>query len=176
MPSSGWADNYSESIPRLLAALKGPRLGLIGPWAHSYPFDATVAPAIGWLQEAIRWFDHWLKNNDTGIMKEPMYRVWMQDSVPPKTAYRERPGRWVGETQWPSPRIVHEKHYLNFGGHPRLEKNCAKKNQASARPSGLALAPAKWAATARMPNGLSTSAKMMAAHWSSPACRLTEAN
>ena len=124
---NGWADNYSESVPRLLAALKGPRLGLIGPWAHSYPFDATVAPAIGWLQEAVRWFDHWLKNIDTGIMKEPLYRVWMQDSVPPQTSYRERPGRWVGESQWPSPRIVHEKHYLNFGGHLGRKKTAPKK-------------------------------------------------
>ena len=124
---SGWADNYSESVPRLLASLEGPRLGLVGPWAHSYPFDATVAPAIGWLQEAIRWFDHWLKHKDTGIMKEPIYRAWMQDSVPPKTAYLERPGRWVGETQWPSPRIVHEKYYLNFGGFLGSKKTGPKK-------------------------------------------------
>ncbi|MBL9053753.1 MAG: CocE/NonD family hydrolase, partial [Tabrizicola sp.] len=27
------------------------------------------------------------------------------DSVPPKTCYTKRPGRWVGEEHWPSPRI-----------------------------------------------------------------------
>ncbi len=113
---SGWADNYSESVPRLLAGLDVPRLGLNGPWAHSFPHDAAVGPSIGWLQEALRWFDHWLKGTDTGIMKEPMYRVWMQDSVPPKTLYTHRPGRWVGEASWPSPRIRHEKHYLNNAG------------------------------------------------------------
>jgi uncharacterized protein len=124
---SGWADNYSESVPRLLANLKGPRLGLNGPWAHSYPHDVAVQPAIGWLQEAIRWFDHWLKRMDTGMMNEPMYRVWMQDSVPPKTCYAERPGRWVAETQWPSPRIVNEKHYLNAGGTLGTRKTASKK-------------------------------------------------
>jgi putative CocE/NonD family hydrolase len=103
--ASGWADNYSESVPRLLAGLSGPRLGLVGPWAHSYPHDVTVAPAIGWLQEVLRWCDHWMKGQDTGIMDEPMYRVWMQDSVPPKTCYAARSGRWVGEYIWPSPRI-----------------------------------------------------------------------
>lgn len=102
---NGWADNYSESIPRLLAGLGGPRLGLIGPWAHSYPHDVAVAPAIGWLQEVLRWCDHWMKGVETGIMDEPMYRVWMQESVPPKTCYLQRPGRWVGEDSWPSPRI-----------------------------------------------------------------------
>ena len=124
---SGWADNYSESVPRLLAGLKGPRLGLVGPWAHSYPHNAAVAPSIGWLQEALRWFDHWLKGADTGIMKEPMYRAWMQDSVPPQTCYSERPGRWVAEKSWPSPRIKPETHWLNAGGVLSRKKSPARK-------------------------------------------------
>ncbi|MBL9046167.1 MAG: CocE/NonD family hydrolase, partial [Tabrizicola sp.] len=102
---SGWADNYSEAVPRLLAGMTAPCKGLIGPWAHSFPQDVTVEPAIGWLQEVIRWCDHWMKGQDTGIMDEPALRVWMQESLPPKTCYTERPGRWVGEAIWPSPRI-----------------------------------------------------------------------
>jgi uncharacterized protein len=113
---SGWADNYSEAVPRLLAGLTCPRKGLIGPWAHSYPHDVAVQPAIGWLQEALRWFDHWLKGQDTGIMNEPMYRVWMQESVRPQTCYLERKGRWVAEEAWPSPRIAVRKLYLTADG------------------------------------------------------------
>ena len=113
---SGWADNYSEAVPRLLAGLSVPRLGLIGPWAHSYPHDVAVEPAIGWLQEVLRWCDHWMKGRDTGIMNEPMLRAWVQESVPPQTCYDVRPGRWVGEAQWPSPRIRNEKLFLNAGG------------------------------------------------------------
>lgn len=113
---SGWADNYSEAVPRLLAGLDCPRLGLIGPWAHSYPHDVAVEPAIGWLQEVLRWCDHWMKGRDTGIMDEPMLRAWMQESVPPRTCYGVRNGRWVGEEQWPSPRIRQETLFLNAGG------------------------------------------------------------
>ncbi|MCX7888144.1 MAG: CocE/NonD family hydrolase [Rhodobacteraceae bacterium] len=113
---SGWADNYSESIPRLMAGLSCPRRGLIGPWAHSYPHDAAVAPAIGWLQEVLRWCDHWMKGRDTGIMDEPLLRVWMQESVPPRTCYAERPGRWIGEDAWPSPRIAEDRLFLNADG------------------------------------------------------------
>ncbi|MFN0115201.1 MAG: CocE/NonD family hydrolase [Paracoccaceae bacterium] len=102
---SGWADNYSESVPRLLAGLTCPRRGLIGPWAHSFPHDASVAPEIGWLQEVLRWCDHWLKGRATGIMDEPMLRVWIEDSFRPQTLYTVKPGRWVGEAEWPSPRI-----------------------------------------------------------------------
>ena len=32
----GWADSYTNAIPRLLAGLNAPRLGLIGPWGHAY--------------------------------------------------------------------------------------------------------------------------------------------
>ena len=113
---SGWADNYSEAVPRLLAGLSGPRLGLIGPWAHSFPHSVTVEPAIGWLQEVVRWCDHWLKGRDTGIMDEPMLRAWMQDHVPPQTCYHERPGRWVGEDVWPSPRIQPQQMALGENG------------------------------------------------------------
>ena len=48
----GWADGYSNAIPRLLAGLRCPRKGLIGPWAHKYPHFATPGPQIGFLQEA----------------------------------------------------------------------------------------------------------------------------
>ena len=97
----GWADGYSNAIPRLLAGLPGPKKGLIGPWAHAYPHAAQPGPQIGFLQEALRWWDHWLKGIDTGIMDEPMLRAWMQESVRPATTYAERPGRWIAETAWP---------------------------------------------------------------------------
>ena len=109
----GWADAYTNAIPRLLAGLRCPRKGLIGPWGHVYPHDGVPGPAIGFLQEALRWWDRWLKGIDTGIMDEPMLRVWMQESVPPKPFYYERPGRWVAEDSWPSPRIVPRRWIFN---------------------------------------------------------------
>jgi putative CocE/NonD family hydrolase len=111
----GWADAYTNAIPRLLAGLKTPRKGLIGPWAHLYPHDGVPGPAIGFLQEALRWWDQWLKGCDTGIMAEPMLRVWMQESVAPRPFHKSRPGRWVAEAQWPSPRIRLNRRWLNPG-------------------------------------------------------------
>ena len=102
---SGWADGYSNAVFRLLAELDVPRKGLIGPWSHKYPHLGQPGPAIGFLQELVRWWDHWLKDIDNDVMSGPMLNVWMQESVPPSTAYAERPGRWVGEASWPSPRV-----------------------------------------------------------------------
>jgi len=102
---SGWADGYSNAVFRLLENLKAPCRGLIGPWSHKYPHLGEPGPAIGFLQEMVRWWDHWLKGADNGAMDTPMLRVYMQESVPPSTAYERRPGRWVGEPSWPSPHI-----------------------------------------------------------------------
>ncbi len=123
--TGGWADGYSNAIPRLLKGLKAPRKGLIGPWAHRWAQQGVPGPAIGFLQEAVRWWDHWLKGKDTGIMAEPMLRAWMQESVPPKTFYAERPGRWVGEASWPSPKIGQRRWHLNafrLGDHAEAEQ------------------------------------------------------
>ncbi|REJ36839.1 MAG: peptidase S15 [Bacillota bacterium] len=111
----GWADAYSNAVFRLLAGLKSPRKGLIGPWSHQFPDESRPGPTIGFLQECLRWWDYWLKGIDTGIMDEPMFRVWMLDSVPPQVDREAWPGRWVAEEVWPSGRIQERVYYLGDG-------------------------------------------------------------
>src|SRR5439155_39164 len=64
------------------------------------------------LQEALRWWDRWLKGIDTGVLDEPLCRIWMQESP-------DGAGRWVAEATWPSPRITPKRHALAPG---RLEE------------------------------------------------------
>ena len=112
----GWPDGYRNAILRLLEGLTCPRRGLIGPWGHQYPEDGAPGPAIGFLQEAVRWWDHWLKGVDTGVMDEPMLRAWMQESAEPRPHYGERPGRWVGEASWPATTTETRPVDLDFEG------------------------------------------------------------
>ncbi|MEV5214149.1 CocE/NonD family hydrolase [Streptomyces albidoflavus] len=120
LASSGWADGYSNAVTRLLENVDVPRKGLIGPWSHKFPHLGEPGPAIGYLQEVVRWWDHWLKGEENGVMDGPMLRSWMQESVPPSTSYEERPGRWVGEPSLPSPRIEPVSHplFAHRIGHP----------------------------------------------------------
>ena len=62
----GWADGYSEAVLRLVAGLGAPSKGLLGPWSHAFPDEVEPGPAIGFLQECLRWWDQWLKGEDTG--------------------------------------------------------------------------------------------------------------
>ncbi|MDX6548163.1 MAG: uncharacterized protein QOG33_1713 [Gaiellales bacterium] len=109
----GWADGYRSAVFRMLENLSCPRKGLIGPWSHHFPNDnIPPGPAIGFLQECVRWWDHWLKDEPNGIMDEPMLRIWMQDAVEPRPSYHERPGSWATEPSWPSPNV--ERHSLGL--------------------------------------------------------------
>jgi putative CocE/NonD family hydrolase len=107
----GWVDGYPSAVLRLAEHLRVPRKALVGPWSHDWPQDGVPGPAIGFLQEALRWWDYWLNGIDTKIMDEPMLRVWMQDAVEPRPHYEVRPGRWVSEASWPSSRIGNRKFY-----------------------------------------------------------------
>jgi putative CocE/NonD family hydrolase len=113
----GWADGYRDTVLRLLEHLDAPCKGLIGPWSHHYPDEAVPpGPAIGFLQECLRWWDYWLKDIDTAIMDEPPLRVWMQDAIAPRTSYELRPGRWLTEPGWPSPNVGARQLFLTSAG------------------------------------------------------------
>ena len=112
----GWADGYSNAIPRMLANLQCPRKGLVGPWGHKYPQDAIPGPSIGWMQESLRWWDHWLKDADNGVMEEPMYRVWLDEPQAPDACLAMSKGRWVTEPEWPSANIGEKVFHLNSDG------------------------------------------------------------
>lgn len=112
----GWADGYTNAIPRFLEGHRGIRKGLIGPWPHAWPQRAVPGPRIGFLQECLRWWDRWLKEESNGIEDEPMLRVWMQEPLTPESARGDRPGRWTSERRWPTPSVTSERRYLSTEG------------------------------------------------------------
>ena len=112
----GWGDAYKNAVPRMLENLPGPKKGLIGPWAHKYPHFAVPEPAIGFLQEALRWWDFWLKEKPNGVMDEPRMTIYVQESVLPQASYSERPGVWIREIDWPSQHVHPTTFPLNDKG------------------------------------------------------------
>ncbi len=90
----GWADGYTNAVLRLLDGLDVPCRGIIGPWAHQYPYAARPGPGIGFLQEAVRWWDHWLNGRDHGVLATPKLRVWLQEYTSPQPT--RWPGQWLG--------------------------------------------------------------------------------
>ena len=142
----GWSDGYTNAIPRLLEGLPGPRKGLIGPWAHAWPQAGPPGPTIGFLQEMLRWFDHWLGGVETGIMDEPMLRAYIQDSFRPASCYTERPGWWVAEPGWPAPGVAPTRLHLNpagLGEQPAAAVGAALLRRADGRPGRRLVVPVR---------------------------------
>ncbi|MCF8028631.1 MAG: CocE/NonD family hydrolase [Desulfobacteraceae bacterium] len=152
MAVSGWADGYSNAVFRLLAGLEVPRKGLVGPWSHKYPHFGVPGPAIGFLQEALLWWDTWLKGRKTGIMEEPMLRVWMQDSVAPSARYKQRPGRWVAEEHWPSQHIHADRYYLDPARLLLAEAPDTADHLSIQSPLSVGLYAGKWCSYAAPPD------------------------
>jgi len=92
----GWADAYTDAVLRLTDGLPGVARGIVGPWGHTWPERGFPGPAIGFLQENVRWWDRWLKGIDTGVENDPRLRYWLMDPVAPRPDLPERPGRWFG--------------------------------------------------------------------------------
>jgi uncharacterized protein len=111
----GWTDSYRNAILRFIGAYPGPCKGLIGPWGHDYPEDGAPGPAIGFLQEAVRWWDHWLKGVDNGVMDEPKLRAWMPEAHRPASGYLTRPGRWLATDHWPAINVEMRRFHLGAG-------------------------------------------------------------
>ncbi|NNK96073.1 MAG: CocE/NonD family hydrolase [Desulfobacterales bacterium] len=150
---SGWADGYSNAVFRLLEGLQVPRKGLIGPWGHNYPHVGVPGPAIGFLQEAVRWWDKWLKDIETGVMDEPMLRVWIQDSAPPTTSYDLRPGRWIAESNWPSLQTKKNVYWLTPARTlASVEEKTSEECRSLQSPLGLGLFAGKWCSYASAPD------------------------
>jgi putative CocE/NonD family hydrolase len=97
----GWTDGYSDAVLRLMANLAVPRKALIGPWTHVYPTWGTPGPAVGFLQECLRWWRQWLVGEDTGIMEEPMLRLWMGEQLRPRPTGPSIGGEWFTLPAWP---------------------------------------------------------------------------
>lgn len=112
----GWNDAYSNAVPRLMKGLRTPRKAIIGPWAHKYPHFAVPEPRIGFLQEMLRWWDRWLKDEHTGVTNDPDFRVYVMDAYKPGTFPEKIEGRWIGDTSWGSGNTETKRWYLTANG------------------------------------------------------------
>ena len=91
----GWHDGYRNTPAHLVNNLTAPVKAIVGPWIHKYPHFAGPEPRIGFLQEALRWWDRWLKGKNTGVESDPAQRLWLMDGVTPERWHDVRPGRWI---------------------------------------------------------------------------------
>jgi hypothetical protein len=108
----GWYDGYRDSVPRMLEHVKNaPVKAIMGAWHHTWPNEPYPGPGMEWRHEAVRWFDQFLKGQDTGILDEPRFAVFVRNWHPPGPHLEDAPGQWRYEDGWPIARIRHHTLY-----------------------------------------------------------------
>jgi putative CocE/NonD family hydrolase len=78
---AGWFDMWPRDAVTWFNNLTVPQKLVIGPWAHSQTAGIDLAT------EHLRWYDHWLKGIDTGVMRGPRIRFYTM-GAPAATAWR----------------------------------------------------------------------------------------
>ncbi|MFC1993174.1 CocE/NonD family hydrolase [Chloroflexota bacterium] len=122
---TGWFDNFLighlrsfDGITKKGATDKARRNQkiIIGPWPHNNymtinqskvgDFELGHAAIPNAEALAFRWFDHWLKGVNTGIMNESPVRIFVMGA-----------NAWRDEEDWPLKRAKKIPWYLHSGGH-----------------------------------------------------------
>ncbi len=99
----GWSDLYQNAPPELAANAAGVVKAINGPWIHKYPHFAWPKPRMDFHAEAIRWWNHWLRGEETYPENTPDYRVYMSENVRAGGERLFEPGRWLAIDTWPTP-------------------------------------------------------------------------
>ena len=97
---SGWYGytykTHLNGAQNYFAAVDAPKkLMFTGPAHLERPFHS-------FHREMLKWFDHWLRGIDTGIMEEPPVKYWVMGE-----------NRWRMADNWPLPETRWTKLYLN---------------------------------------------------------------
>jgi len=116
----GWYDIFSKPVLDLCTRVRQESTSefarknqhvVVGPWAHgvgarkvgALDFGADAETKIHKLQ--FDWFEHWLKDKDTGVEAWPPCRIFVMGE-----------NRWRNENEWPLARTVYTPFYLHSSG------------------------------------------------------------
>jgi putative CocE/NonD family hydrolase len=116
----GWYDIFLQDTIAAYCAMRDagrPAKLLVGPWAHivqmnpvgELNFGFGAQPAFINLEMdfralQLRWFDHWLKGAENGVMEEPPVRVFVMGA-----------NSWRYEDRWPPARAREQVLHLREG-------------------------------------------------------------
>jgi hypothetical protein len=131
----GLQDGYRDSIPRMLEKVKkAPLKAWIGPWNHGFPNGSDYGPMYEWRDQAVRWFDYWLKGRDTGVLNDPRMIIYQQHWHPPEPQPQDLPGEWRAET-WPPAGLAPMTLYLQPDHRLSAEQSASGRDQLRYTPS-----------------------------------------
>ena len=128
MVIGGWSDCYPTALLRAYENLQCPKKAMVGPSGHWYGEEpvAVPGPRVDTRPIYLRWFDHWLKEIDNGVMEEPPVTLFVRRHSPPAARMPlEEPGEWRSENEWP---LARQEDRSLFLGNSSLDESAAETN------------------------------------------------
>ncbi|WP_231186700.1 CocE/NonD family hydrolase [Haladaptatus sp. DYF46] len=92
----GWRDPYTQDTLEYFEAIDAPKRFLLGPWRHQMPHRGRES-AINFRRRALEWFNHFLRDEENGVMDEPTISYWTELDGGGSSA-----GQWRGRETWPT--------------------------------------------------------------------------
>lgn len=138
--TTGWYDSWGTQVANinfveLRKSKKSLQRLIVGPWIHSseglsYAGEAQFTPdaALDLKQFELRWFDHFLKDIDNGVDREPPVRIYVMGGGDAHKTPEGRifvGGHWRDEQEWPLARTAYTPYYLHGNGVLSPEKPAA---------------------------------------------------
>jgi len=117
--------NVPLHLPSTFPAMRGltnapiVRVGMLGEFGLTWPWESLHV-------EALAWFDHWLKDRDTGILDGPAIRYWMPGA-----------DEWRTSESWPPMGVVGRPMRLRADGELGNDEGTPGQRSFMALGSGL---------------------------------------
>jgi putative CocE/NonD family hydrolase len=117
----GWFDLFSNDTCQAFSALRdhgGSEAArksklIMGPWWHvlsqstkTGDVEFGAASRLDLESEELRWFDHWLRDADNGVLDEPPVRLFVMGT-----------NVWRDEHEWPLARTDWQEWFIHSHGH-----------------------------------------------------------
>ena len=109
-------------------------IGFLDPQAPKKLMITTPESGVGfnrpWHENhdiVLRWYDHWLRGIDTGIMDEPSIKYWVMEE-----------NKWRYGDDWPLPETKWTKYYLHSWERMRIDPFTPSARDAYDEPDAFA--------------------------------------
>jgi putative CocE/NonD family hydrolase len=116
---SGWYDLFVKQaldyVPAVREKAKSEKVRrhnyvIVGPWGHGInsvvgKLDYGKEAEIDMDEIQLKWFDHWLKGEETGIEEWPAFRIFVMGH-----------NEWRDEEEWPLARTQYTPYYFHSSG------------------------------------------------------------
>ena len=122
---SSWYDLGAGSATSLYSQMASPKRLIVGPWLVQEPSDSVLGPRLDYHPLLLRWFDHWLKGEQNGVMDEPPVLVYAAEFTAPGFMRQDSNpwvvGSWRRPKEWPPGSVEPMELHLHREGAMRKE-------------------------------------------------------